>query len=569
MAYPSMEQYQIALQHPDTAFIDTELKAGKVRTSNIGWPLVASGGFALTYALETNGKKYAVRCFHREAPSIERRYAAISKRLAGLASNHFVSFEYQRAGIRINNAGYPLVKMAWAEGVTLGEFVEANHDDKGVLTNLIAALSSLAGYLEAQGIAHGDIQEGNLMVSNGGRKVQLIDYDGMFVPEIAALGGTELGHRDFQHPKRTTANFGSSLDRFSFIVLNITLRALCLKPSIWTTSQSGAGVIVCRANDFASPGNSKILREISEIPGMEQATKSFIAICASEFSAIPSLAEFVSGKNIPRIDVLSIANSAAAQQGGYLSQYPVLDATDYALFMQNIGSMVELVGKIVEVKHNACYGRPYIFINFAHWKGKAVKIALWSNALRGATDIPTDAWVGRWVSIRGLVEPVYFGKRHSYEHITIEAKAVTQITTLTEQEAKYRLMPVTAPPLALVRPKPLSNSDALQALMGNASQDSSRARARPPSQGPAVKSVAAKPLSANQLALERMRQQASKPQAPVLQTNQVPTTVRTGPSPAVQTSAKNAASSSAQVRHEAMKKGAEKGLFAWLKNLFS
>ena len=80
MAYPSIEQYQEALQHPATAFIDSLLAKGKIRSSGLGTPLVASGGFALTYGVEVAAKKYAVRCFHREAKGLENRYAAISKK---------------------------------------------------------------------------------------------------------------------------------------------------------------------------------------------------------------------------------------------------------------------------------------------------------------------------------------------------------------------------------------------------------------------------------------------------------------------------------------------------------
>jgi hypothetical protein len=357
----------------------------------LGLPLVASGGFALTYALEVSGRKFAVRCFHREAPGIERRYAGY----------------------------YPLVKMAWAEGVTLGEFVESSNQDKTKLTNLIASLAALSKYLESVGIAHGDIQEGNLMVADGGRTVQLIDYDGMFVPEVAALGGSELGHRDYQHPKRSISNFGPRLDRFSFISLNLALRGLCLRPSMWRTSQSGAGVILFRANDFAAPGQSAVLQDIEKIPGLERDAKSFIAICAADFSAIPSLSDFLSGLNIPKLSVRQTA-VGTLQRAGYISQYPVLNAAAYDIFYANIGSMVELVGKVVEVRVTRTrHGKPYIFINFAHWKGKAVKIALWSTALKGTNELPSASWVGQWVTIRGLVEPVYSNEKLGYDHIAI------------------------------------------------------------------------------------------------------------------------------------------------------
>jgi predicted Ser/Thr protein kinase len=567
MAYPSIEQYQTALQHPNTAFSDAELASGRIRTSNIGWPLVASGGFALTYAVDTGARKYAVRCFHREAPGIERRYAAISAKLAGLNSSYFVKFEFQRAGVKINNALYPLVKMAWAQGETLGEFVESNYRNRAALTNLVASLSALAAYLEAQGIAHGDIQEGNLMVADGGRKVQLIDYDGMYVPEVASLGGAELGHRDFQHPKRTISDFGIRLDRFSFIVLNLSLRALCERPSLWNTSQSGAGVIVCRANDFATPHQSPVLQEIGRIPSLEREAKDFAAICSSDFSAVPTLADFAAGRNVPKLVAPSASAMASAQRAGYLSQYPVLDATDYALFHQHIGSMVELVGKIVDVKTLTSYGRTYIFINFSYWKGKAVKIALWTEALKGAKEVPTEAWVGRWVTIKGLVEPVYRSKKYGYEHLTINAAAVTQIITLTEQEAKYRLSPVPVP--QQVVEKSQSNSEALRKLTANSSTGTSTGTNIPRPPVPATSIAPHPPVSPNQRVLQQMMQ---KPPAPPVQSNQRTqasvSTARVAPNPTNRPVAQNT-NSSLQALNDALKHGNKQGFFGWLKGLFN
>ena len=562
MAYPSIDQYQRALQNPQYVFADAQLKSGTIRSSGLGLPLVASGGFALTYALESGGRKFAVRCFHREAPGIERRYAAISTKVKGLSSKYFVDFDFQQRGAQIEKGYYPLVKMAWAEGETLGEFVESNYQDKAKLSNLIASLSELSKYLESVGIAHGDIQEGNLMVADSGRKVQLIDYDGMYVPEVAALGGSELGHRDYQHPKRSIANFGPRLDRFSFISLNLSLRALCQRPSLWNASQSGAGVILFRANDFAAPGQSVVIQDIAKVPGLERDAKSFMSICAAEFAAIPSLSDFFNGLNIPAVVVRQIV-VGTVQRAGYISQYPVLNGASYDVFCANIGSMVELVGKVVEVRVDKTrHGKPYIFINFAHWKGRAVKIALWSTALKGAKDLPSDKWVGQWVTIRGLVEPVYSSKKLGYDHITITASLVSHVSKLTEQEARYRLTPGASPQTG--GRSVSTNAAALEALKnaGSSSGSGTGAGQRQPGRAP-VPAPHPQPLTANQLALQRLRQQQSPTGNPSNQAG-------AGSSPSARPGSSGtqaggrAASSSQRQPHTPQKQG----LFAWLKSLF-
>lgn len=568
MAYPSIDQYQRALQNPQYVFADAQLKSGTIRSSGLGLPLVASGGFALTYALESGGRKFAVRCFHREAPGIERRYAAISTKVKGLSSKYFVDFDFQQRGAQIEKGYYPLVKMAWAEGETLGEFVESNYQDRAKLSNLIASLTELSKYLESVGIAHGDIQEGNLMVADAGRKVQLIDYDGMYVPEVAALGGSELGHRDYQHPKRNFANFGPRLDRFSFISLNLALRALCQRPALWNASQSGAGVILFRANDFAAPGQSVVIQDIAKIPGLERDAKSFMSICAAEFSAIPSLSDFFNGANIPAVLVQQIV-VGTVQRAGYISQYPVLNPANYDVFHANIGAMVELVGKVIEVKVDRTrHGKPYIFINFAPWKGKAVKIALWSTALTGERELPSAAWVGQWVTIRGLVEPVYSSKKLGYDHITITAALASHVSKVTEQEARYRLTPgssVQAPS------RPLStNAAALIALKNTGSASEVLVGAAPRKQAPTPTATAQpQALTSNQLALQKLRQQAAPPGGQASSTNSTGTNSVAGGGTRKPTNLSGGAGPTNYSQNHAAAPRKKKGFFNWLLDLFS
>lgn len=511
MTYPSIEEYQILVQNPSTTFTDKVLATGTVAKSGMGTPKVVSGGFALTYAVKVQGSTYAVRCFHKEAKGLEGRYAAISQALATLKSKYFVEFEYQAKGLRANATTYPLVKMAWATGETLGEFVESNFDNPAVLKCLITSLKELAEYLESAGVAHGDIQEGNLMVSDGGRRIQLIDYDGMFVPALSALGGAELGHRDYQHPGRDSSHYDVTLDRFSFISLTLALRALCSQPQLWMESQSGAGVIVFRANDFSDPGSSPILAKIAQVASLARDVKNFISICAAPFEQTPSLRDFNSATNVPAVTVKILAQGDRAAASGYISQYPVLNGTDYDAFERNVGQMVELVGQIVDVKFGFGVNRkPYIFLNFGDWRKKSVKIALWSEALGTGPNTPTADWKGRWVAIRGLVEPVF---KRGYESIALTASTLAQISALTETEARYRLTPTVrqAP-----RPQVTTNSDTLRRLAGaGAAQSPSPmnwAAVPPTSPVPRPQAQPSKPLTANQAALARLQSQA--PTAP-------------------------------------------------------
>lgn len=503
MSYPTLEQYQEALQHPQSVFFDPQLKVGRIRTSGLGLPVAICGGFALTYAVEVGSTTNAVRCFHQEAKGLEARYAAISKKLKALASPYFVDFEFQPQGVRLNGGIYPLVKMAWASGETVGEFVEANHDDKVKLTNLLHSLNEMSTYLAQQGIAHGDLQDGNLMVADGGRRVQLIDYDGMFVPEIASLGGSEIGHRDYQHPRRDASQFDNTLDRFSFMALNLALRGLREKTSLWGASSSGAGVLVFRANDYADPGRSKVFSILEAVPSLARDTRNFATICCAAYQKIPTFGDFVDAKSIPQEILIPRSDGVDPQSAiGYISQYPVLDAGSYTAFAGRIGQMVELVGRIVEVKQDIGRfgkgkGKPYIFINFAPWNGPCVKINLWSEALAKGGVVPAASWVGAWVTIKGLIEPIYRSPKYKYQHICITAVSPSQVVRLTDAEARYRLTPARS-----VRPAAVSNTELLDQMKAQGSTRTSHAVTAPPP--PPISN-----LTANQQVLANMRKQSA------------------------------------------------------------
>jgi serine/threonine protein kinase len=439
MTYPSLEQYQEALQHPRVALLDGDLKNGSIATSGLGLPKVMCGGFALTYTISVGAGKYAVRCFHKQSPDLEMRYKAVSSKLKALSSNYFLPFEFQPQGVQVQGAKFPIVKMAWAAGDTLGEFVSDNFRNGSALAALRESIVKLASYLEAQLIAHGDLQPGNLMVSQGGRLIQLIDYDGMFVPEIKQLGAAEIGHRNFQHPSRTGANFNASLDRFSFISLVVALKALERNPDLWDESQSDWDSFVFRFSDFSDPASSKVFKKLISDPASSNDAKSFASICLSGFDQVPSLADFLAGKGIPyrQFEI----KSRSVEPASYSSQYPVLSAADYHVFVKNIGNMVELVGKVVEVKHGTTKkgGRSYIFVNFGPWQGSIVKLSIWPAALAKMKNAPSSSLVGSWISVVGLVEPVYSSKKYRYSHIAIDISSQNQIKHISSEEARFRL----------------------------------------------------------------------------------------------------------------------------------
>lgn len=52
--------------------------------------------------------------------------------------------------IKVEGISYPIVKMAWAKGETLGEFPEVNRRSAQAIAKLSASIESLAAYLEKE-----------------------------------------------------------------------------------------------------------------------------------------------------------------------------------------------------------------------------------------------------------------------------------------------------------------------------------------------------------------------------------------------------------------------------------
>lgn len=445
MSYPSFEKYNEAFQLHSKLLTDSELAKGNVKKTGLGVPLAISGGFALTYTIECGSKKYAVRCFHKESKSLEQRYLEISKKLKSLSSAFFLDFEFQPKGIIVDGNSYPIIKMAWAVGTTLGEFLDDNYDNQLYITNLSNALVKLSEYLEGNSVSHGDIQTGNLMISNSGSSIQLIDYDGMYIDSIASLGSAELGHINFQHPYRAKLNpYNSKLDRFSLILLWLACKALATDSTIWDKTKSDQDSVVFRSTDFTNPNASQTFALLSTYPALKEHVKNFAAICnVTKLESIPSLSDFITGLNIPNLSNVHIISknvSRAVIVNEYVSPYPVISAMDYNACLQQIGNQVEVIGKITDVTQNFTrYGKPYVFINFGDWKGNIFKITIWSEGLDAIIDKPDSSWIGKWVSIKGLMEAPYKSKKYKYSHISITVSKKGQYFIIDEIEGKKRL----------------------------------------------------------------------------------------------------------------------------------
>ena len=267
-AWPDLTEYHEAVQHPPKAFADPGLKAVTLELDRFGMPKPATGGNAVVYkASEPGGlltfkKTWAIRCFLRPISDHAERYEAISKHLRKVRLPYDVNFQFLKQGIHIRSTWFPIVKMQWAKGDLLHSYIEKHLGTPAALAALRAKWAILVRHLEAAQVAHGDLQHGNILVRGG--SIQLVDYDGMWVPALRGRHATEIGHRAYQHPERSEQDYGQEIDRFSALVIYLSLAALERDVTLWERFHTGDNLIFVR-EDFHQLGRSAIWQHLRRI----------------------------------------------------------------------------------------------------------------------------------------------------------------------------------------------------------------------------------------------------------------------------------------------------------------
>jgi hypothetical protein len=290
--YPTGGQYRDALYNTDLCFKDSGLKGSTVNTDSLGMPKLISGNFASVFTVRgSNYQCWAVKCFTRFVDYQEMRYQCISEALRPVMKPWRVEFDYLSEGVMCEGLWYPALKMEWLEAVELIPFVEKHLRDPAKLSDLAIKFSRMVGDLAALGIAHGDLQHGNLLVTSSG-ELKLIDYDGMYVPSLAKMGACEFGHPNYQSPARTSSTWGPYLDNFSSWVIYVSLVALTIEPSLWTLLRNqGDEALLFKKDDFGDRRASRVFQVLnrSHVPELKALGAGIKALWTPDVRAIPPL----------------------------------------------------------------------------------------------------------------------------------------------------------------------------------------------------------------------------------------------------------------------------------------
>ena len=360
MPYPSMSDYREVMQNPQVCFNNIELQKASLKKNPLGLPVLVSGGFALTACatLYSSGNisQWAIRCFHKEAANLQQRYQYISKFLNSQNEDFFINFTYEPQGIRVQGKSYPIIKMAWVDGIPLDRYIETYIKEPQRLLALAEEIKRISIKLSQLQMAHGDLQHGNILITNSGQCV-LIDYDGMYVPTMPYKHSNEIGHPSFQHPGRDGTFFNDRMDNFSLIVIWTTLFVLSTSsgPTLWQKYHDSEQLIFGK-EDYRNPDKSQLFSELVSHPQVGKWVKRLKDICSCRVQDIPRLEKFLE------------LNIALPQSTFILPETTrpsnVIAADNIRELIKQEGNQITIVGRVVSVvsiTKNFC---EIVFINF-------------------------------------------------------------------------------------------------------------------------------------------------------------------------------------------------------------
>jgi predicted Ser/Thr protein kinase len=320
--WASQARYKQAMHNPAHYLKDPKLANATVETDATSAPKARSGKFSSVYKFTTeSGRVVAVRFFHPHhaaddthgPQAIARKYAIVERTFEALRAQkrlppEIIETAMVSGGIEIDGRRLPIQKLPWIGGRELDAWVERrlNQNRPEALAALAENFRATVQELQALGIAHGDLHHGNIKID--GENTYFIDYDAMFVPELAGGETAEIGHPHYQHPglmfpQPTRRAFDARMDHFSSTVIYLSLIALTDNPRLWDAYHDEASnhLIFDTFRDYQKTSESPLFRELlaSANPVVRGLARKLIAAIQGSPQNVPSLEQSLTGLVAP------------------------------------------------------------------------------------------------------------------------------------------------------------------------------------------------------------------------------------------------------------------------------
>lgn len=272
MQYPLISEYVTAIRDAKEnldklAYLEPVL-------DNHGEPYRSSGAFAVVFKMKDpkTGRSYALKCFTDEQEGRSEAYRQIAEELEFVDSTYITAVKYLEQELFVdsscNDEMFPVLLMDWVDGETMETYVADHYADSHAMAMLCYRFCEMAAWLRAQSFAHGDIKPDNIMVRPDGT-LTLVDYDGMYVAAMKGKKSPTIGTKDFAHPLRTVDDFDETIDDFALAVIALSLKAISLDPSLYTT-YGASDRLLFAASDFLDLSKSKVLAALQSLLADEE-----------------------------------------------------------------------------------------------------------------------------------------------------------------------------------------------------------------------------------------------------------------------------------------------------------
>lgn len=254
-----------------TLIHDNFFKEAEFLKDSRGRLISYTGGYSIVLPCIVNGEQWAFRCWHVPVKDSKERYSFISKAINNNRLPFFCSFNYVEKGLIVKGDILPITKMKWVNGQDLKKYICSHYNDREAIQKVAKNFLEMVIELHSNHLAHGDLQHGNIIISNKGQ-LFLVDYDSMFVPEMGDnFPDIISGLIDYQHPARKKNRISSSkLDYFSELVIYTSLLAISEKPELvakYNIEDSEA--LLFKSKDFESFSDSEVYKELKDINNKE------------------------------------------------------------------------------------------------------------------------------------------------------------------------------------------------------------------------------------------------------------------------------------------------------------
>ena len=249
--------------------LDGFIKNGKFETDSRGRLKMFAGGFTVVFPTSVNGEKWGFRCWHNDLGNLRSHFEILSEELNKINCPYFCDFVYEDEGILVNALKYPTTRMRWVDGIDIKKFLCEHRKEKVRLKKLASKFLKMACELHQLGIAHGDLQHGNILVDKNDN-LFLIDYDSMYLPSLKGQGDIIAGLKGYQHPKRAdNINASEKLDYFSELIIYTSIVGVAERPEfVEKYNLKDSEQMLFTPDDFTDIEQSEIFKDLKELKGI-------------------------------------------------------------------------------------------------------------------------------------------------------------------------------------------------------------------------------------------------------------------------------------------------------------